>query len=126
MYKGKTVTELKKMSLNDFMLIAPARIRRSLKRGFTDEQKKLLKVLKEVREGKFKKSVKTHCRDMVVIPEMIGMLMLIHDGKSFIPVNITEEMLGHCLGEFVGTRKKVGHSAPGIGATRSSAAASVK
>lgn len=125
-YKGVTVSELRNMNLSEFMLVAPARIRRSIKRGFTEEQKKLINVLKDAREGRLKKNIRTHCRDMVVIPEMIGILIFVYDGRAFVPVQITEEMLGHYLGEFVATRKKVAHSAPGIGATRSSAAASVK
>jgi len=125
-YKGKTEQELKDMSINEFMKIAPARIRRSLKRGLTEEQKRLLKKIKKAKEGKIKKTIKTHCRNMVIIPEMLGMLILVYSGKEFKPVNITVEMLGHYLGEFVLTRKQVQHSAPGIGATRSSAAMSVK
>ena len=50
----------------------------------------------------------------------------IHNGKEFVMIKITEEMLGHRLGEFAATRKKVAHSSPGIGATRSSASLSVR
>jgi len=120
-YKGKTAEELKKMSLNEFMTLIPSRPRRSLKRGFTEEQKKLLE---RIREGK--KNIETHCRDMVIVPEMIGMMIKVHDGKTFNQVMIETEMVGHYLGEFSMTRKKVTHSAPGIGATRSSASMSVK
>ncbi|MDO8555781.1 MAG: ribosomal protein S19 family protein, partial [Nanoarchaeota archaeon] len=57
---------------------------------------------------------------MVIIPEMLGIMIHVHKGREFVPVEITPEMLGHYLGEFAQTRQKVGHSAPGIGATRSS------
>ena len=125
-YKGKTGDELNKSGLNEFMKLTTSRVRRSMKRGFTEQQKLLLKKIKLAKEGKFKKNIKTHCRDMVVLPEMLDLLIFIYDGKSFIPIKISEEMLGHYLGEFAMTRKKVSHSAPGIGATKSSAAASVK
>jgi len=125
-YKGKTGDELNKSGLNEFMKLTTSRIRRSMKRGFTEQQKLLLKKIKLAKEGKFKKNIKTHCRDMVILPEMLDLLIFIYDGKSFIPIKISEEMLGHYLGEFAMTRKKVSHSAPGIGATKSSAAASVK
>ena len=125
-YKGKTGDELNKSGLNEFMKLTTSRVRRSMKRGFTEQQKLLLKKIKLAKEGKFKKNIKTHCRNMVVLPEILDLLIFIYDGKSFIPIKISEEMLGHYLGEFAMTRKKVSHSAPGIGATKSSAAASVK
>jgi len=120
-FRGKTVEELRKLSLNEFMEFIPARQRRSLKRGFTEQQKILLK---HIRAGK--KNIETHCKDIVILPEMIGLTISIHKGKEFAPVIILEEMIGHFLGEFVMTRKKVEHSAPGIGATKSSSALSVK
>ena len=126
LFKGKTTEELKSMSIKELIGVMPARVKRTLKRGFNDQQKILLDVLKQAREGKFKKNVETHCRNMAVLPEMLGQIIYVHNGKEFVPVAITIEMLGHYLGEFAQTRKKVQHSAPGIGATRSSAAVSVK
>jgi small subunit ribosomal protein S19 len=120
-YKGKTLEELKKMSISEFKDLLPARQRRSLKRGLTDQQKILLKKVKNK-----EKDIETHCRDMVILPEMIGFMVKVYNGKEFVPVRITEEMIGHYLGEFAITRQKVEHSAPGIGATRSSASLSVK
>ena len=120
-FYGKTVEELKKMSLNEFISLIPARERRSLKRGFTDRQKSLIKRVRN-RE----KSIKTHCRDIVIVPEMLDLTIRVHNGNKFVPIIITSEMLGHRLGEFALTRSNVSHSAPGIGATRSSANLSVK
>lgn len=120
-YRGKGIEELKNMSLNELAALMPSRQRRSLKRGLTEQQKILLANIKNNSAN-----VKTHCRDMVILPEMIGKTIKIHNGKDFMPVVIAEEMIGHCLGEFTLTRKKVQHSAPGIGATKSSAALSVK
>ncbi|RMF55304.1 30S ribosomal protein S19 [Candidatus Woesearchaeota archaeon] len=119
-FYGKTLEELKKMSITEFAQILPARQKRSLLRGLPDEHKKLLKKIEK------KNNVKTHCRDMIVVPMMLNKTIRIHNGKEFVAVQIMPEMLGHYLGEFAMTRKKVGHSAPGVGATRSSAAISVR
>lgn len=120
-YYGKKLEELKQMSIEDVIKLMPSRQRRSLKRGMTEQQKKFLAKLKVA-----KKPVKTHCRDMIILPEMVGKLIQIHNGKLFVSVQLTDEMIGHYLGEFALTRQKVKHSAPGIGATKSSAAMSVK
>ncbi len=120
-FKGKTLDEVKALSLKEFAALLKSRDRRSLERGFSDAQKNLLKKIRAK-----EKNIKTHCRDMIILPEMLGIMINIHNGKSFMPVSIQPEMLGHRLGEFVLTRNKVQHSAPGIGATRSSASVSVK
>lgn len=119
--KGKTLEELKKMSANELAQILTSRQRRTIKRGMTEQQKILLKKMRAN-----EKNIETHCRDMVILPEMVGVTIRVHQGKEFVPVAIEPEMIGHYLGEFVLTRKKVAHSAPGIGATRSSASLSVK
>jgi small subunit ribosomal protein S19 len=101
--------------------LLPSRERRSLKRGLTEQQKTFLENL---RAGK--KKLKTHCRDMIVLPEMVGLLLKVHNGKTWVPVSVQPEMIGHRLGEFALTRNSVKHSSPGIGATRSSASMSVR
>jgi small subunit ribosomal protein S19 len=121
LFRGKKAEELKKLSLTEFAELLTSRERRSLKRGFTPAQKKLLEALK-----KDKRDYKTHCRDMVIIPDMLGKSIRVHNGKEFVMIKIIEDMLGHRLGEFAVTRKKVAHSSPGIGATRSSASLSVR
>ena len=126
LFRGRTLEELKKMDLSEFSQLLKSRQRRKIKHGFTDQEKMLLKRIIALKKGDRKKPIKTHVRTMMVIPEMVGLIMHIHNGKEFVPVSITEHMLGHYLGEFVITRKKVEHSAPGIGATKSSAALSVK
>ena len=63
---------------------------------------------------------------MVILPQMLGLTLRIYSGKEFIPVIITLEMLGRCLGEFALTRKSVAHSAAGVGSTRSSKAVSAR
>ncbi len=120
-FRGKTLEDLKKLSIEEFAELVPARQRRSLKRGFNDNKKKLLKKIQSNI-----KNIKTHCRDFVILPNMVGMTIRVHNGKEYAPVIIQEEMVGHFLGEFALTRKKVAHSAPGVGATRSTASLSVK
>jgi small subunit ribosomal protein S19 len=120
-YRGKNIEELKSLSFNELSALLPSRQRRILKRGLTDQQKILLAKIKND-----EKNIETHCRDLIVFPEMVGKIIRVHNGKEFLPVSIIEEMIGHCLGEFTFTRKSVAHSAPGIGATKSSAALSVK
>ena len=114
------------MPLEEFIKLLPARKQRSLSRGFTDEQKKLLKRVDNVLLGKSKKPIKTHCRDMIVLPKMVDLTIQVHAGNKYVPVLMIPQMLGKYLGEFALTRSRVAHSAPGVGATRSSAAASVK
>lgn len=115
-YKGKTLEELKKMSLEEFSKLLPSRERRSLLRGLTDRQKKLLE---EIRKGP-KKFHRTHERDMVILPEMVGVRLGVYNGKEFKSVDINFEMIGYRLGEFALTRQRTLHSAPGVGATRGS------
>lgn len=113
-YRGKTIAELQELSLEEFAKLLPARERRSIKRGFSEEQKKVLHGFKEG------KKVRTHRRDMVILPEMIGQAVEIHNGKEFINVELQPEMVGHRFGEFAPTRTRVNHGSAGVGATRSS------
>ncbi len=108
--------------MKEFIELIPARQRRSLNRGLSEEKKKFLERLKKASN----KPVKTHLRDMVITPQMIGKRIAIHNGKIFVEITVNEEMLGRYLGEFIMTRQKVQHSAPGVGATKSSAAVSVR
>ena len=119
-YRGYTFEELINMSLEDLSKLLPSRQRRSLKRGLTPEQKKLLRKVRLAKKGKYKKPIRTHSRDMIILPEMVGMTIYVHNGKEFVPVQIREEMIGHYTGEFALTRKRVQHVSPGVGATRSS------
>jgi small subunit ribosomal protein S19 len=119
-YKGKSLDELKKMSLAEFSMISKADARRKIRR-LTDADKKLI-----AKVEKSQKPVKTHNRDMVIVPVFIGKTIMIHDGKSYQPLLVMPEMIGHWFGEYAMTRRKVQHNAPGIGATRSSASMSVK
>jgi len=119
MYRGYTLEQLLEMPMDEFIKLLPARQRRSLLRGLSEEKRKLLEKIRELKSGK-RSIVRTHIRDMIILPEMVGVTVHVYNGKEFIPVTITEEMIGHYLGEFAITCKKVEHGEPGLRATRSS------
>ncbi len=122
-YRGFSLDQLQGMSMDEFIDLLPSRQRRSLHRGLTQEQRILLEKMRKVREssGEGKNIlVRTHVRDMIILPEMVGLTILVHNGKEFVPVEIKPEMTGHYLGEFAITNKPVKHGTPGIGASRSS------
>ena len=117
-FRGKSVEELTQMSLKDFVKLIPSRERRSLLR-LNDRHKKFLDSIdKKIKKNK---KIRTHLRDMVIIPKFIGLTIGVHNGKEFVNVEINEKMLGYRLGEFADTRKRISHSDPGVGATKSSA-----
>jgi small subunit ribosomal protein S19 len=107
-YKGKTLDELKSLSIEELSELFPSDLRRKIKRGFTEQEQK---VLDKIRAGK--NNVKTHARDMVVLPEMVGKKIHIYSGKEFVPITIIEEMIGMRFGELVPTRKIAKHSGGG-------------
>ncbi|MEM2937456.1 MAG: 30S ribosomal protein S19 [Candidatus Bathyarchaeia archaeon] len=122
-YRGYTLEQLQGMSMDEFINILPARQRRSLHRGLPPEQRTLLENIRKAKEAMRKGgsvTIKTHARDMIVLPEMVGLKILVHNGKEFVPVEVKPEMIGHYLGEFAITNKPVKHGTPGIGASRSS------
>ena len=113
-YRGRSLQELKDMELDGLAQLFPARQRRKLKRELTEDQKKLLQ---KMRDGK---TIRTHQRDMIVLPEMVGTTIGVHDGKTFTSFEIMPEMVGHYFGEYALTRRRVTHGSAGVGATRSS------
>lgn len=115
-YRGLSLEELQSLSLNELIKVLPSRARRSLKRGLNEEERALLKAI----ETKDKDVYRTHRREMVILPQFVGKTIAVHNGKEFKEVKIEPEMIGHYLGEFALTRKRVEHSGPGVGATRSS------
>jgi len=120
-YRGKTLEELLQMPMDEFIKLLPARQRRSLKRGFTEQQRILLEKVRKIRrEGKLNKVIKTHVRDMIILPEMVGLKFAVYNGKEFVEFQVQPEMIGHYLGEFSITTKKVEHGEPGLKATKSS------
>jgi small subunit ribosomal protein S19 len=122
-YRGKTLKELLEMPMDELAKLLPARARRSLLRGFTPAQRRLLEKVIDARQKLLYEckevTIKTHVRDMIILPVMVGLKIAIHNGKEFVPVKITPEMIGHRLGEFAPTTKQVKHGEPGLKATRS-------
>lgn len=114
-YRGKTLQNLKKLSLEEFAKLLPARQRRTINRGLGDEHKK---ILNKINDGDT--TIRTHLRDMIILPEMVGLNLEIHNGKSFERIEVIPEMLGHYFGEYSFTRKRVSHGSAGVGATKSS------
>jgi small subunit ribosomal protein S19 len=116
-FHGLTIDEVKELSMNELLPLLPSRMRRSIKRGFTPRQHKLFKDVQKADEDAV---IRTHVRDMVILPNFVGHKIAIHNGNEFQEVKIEPNMIGHYLGEFALTRKKVKHTGPGVGATRSS------
>lgn len=83
---------------------------RSVKKGPFIDKHLVEKIEQQLRSGQ-KKSIKTWSRRSVILPEMVGMNFAVHNGKKFIPVFVSENMVGHKLGEFAPTRTYHGHTA---------------
>jgi len=119
-YRGKTLEELQALSIKDLTELLPASQRRKLKRGLSDNEKKLVEDLKKG------DNVKTQLRDMIVLPSMVGKTIKVHSGKEYHSVLVQDEAIGCRLGELVLSKKRVQHSSPGVGSTKSSSNVSVK
>jgi small subunit ribosomal protein S19 len=122
-YRGYTINQLMGMPMDEFIRLLPSRQRRSLLRGLTPEQRSLFERIRKAKTASTKGKklvIRTHCRDMIILPEMVGLAISVHNGKEFAPVEIQPEMIGKYLGEFAITTGKVTHGAPGLKATRSS------
>ncbi len=113
-FRGYDLRELQKMNMDEFAELLDARKRRTIQRGLSERQTKLLKKIRR------NDHVKTQERDMIVVPEMVGKTIAVYNGQEYTDVEIEPEMIGHYLGEFTYNRQTVQHSAPGLGATRSS------
>lgn len=107
-YRGKTFDELKAMSMEQFSELLPSELRRKVKRGFSEQE---LKLIEKVKAGE--KKIKTHCRDFFITPEMVGKKLLIYNGKEFVEITIVEDMIAHRLGELAPTRKIAVHTTMG-------------
>lgn len=111
-YRGKSLQELQALSVKEFAELIPSRERRTLLRGFTDDEKKMLAKLEK------KNTVKTHSREMVILPSFVGKTIKVHNGKQFLDVIVVEEMIGKRLGQYAETRRKAGHTIGLVGKTK--------
>ena len=119
-YRGLKLEELESMSLERLFMLFNARQRRSLTRGITDGKRKLIAEIKAAKAGRITNPIKTHLRDLIILPYMVGVTVHVFTGKEFQEVVIKPEMIGHYIGEYALTSKRVSHGAPGVGASRSS------
>ncbi len=122
-YRGMNIEELRKLDTREFAKLLKSRQRRFVLRNFHVIENFAKRARKKLEKNK---AIKTHKRDIVIVPALVGMTISVYNGKEFTKITIGEEMLGHKLGEFSMTRKTVKHGAAGVGATKSSAALSVK
>jgi small subunit ribosomal protein S19 len=122
-YRGKSIEELQKLDTREFAKLLKSRPRRMLMRNFNVIEDFVKRCQKKVAKGK---QIRTQKRDIVIVPALIGMTISIHNGKEFLQLKVTEEMLGHRLGEFAMTRRFTKHGSAGIGATKGSKSLSVK
>ena len=115
--RGLTLPRLLELSLPELAKLLPARARRTITRGFNADQQRFLEALSEPPKDK---PVRTHCRDVLVLPAHVGRRVAIHNGHEYREIEVRPEMIGHAYGEFALTRRFEKHSGPGVGATRSS------
>merc|ERR1712118_302121 len=120
-YRGVDLDKLLDLSNNDLMELFRARARRKFSRGIKRAPivllKKLRKAKRETAYGEKPEAVKTHLRNMIIVPEMIGSVVGVYNGKQFINVEVKPEMVGHYLAEFSITYKPIKHGRAGMGAT---------
>jgi small subunit ribosomal protein S19 len=114
-YRGKTLDELKKLDVREFARYLESRKRRSVLRQFHEIEKFINRA--KIKNNR-NKPIRTHQREITIVPQMVGMKIYIHNGRNFVLTEIKEEMLGHALGEFALTRARVKHGKTGIGATK--------
>ena len=114
-FRGKTLEELQKLDVREFAKYLKSRQRRTVLRQFQEIEKFIARAKIKIAKNK---PVRTHYRDLVIVPAMVGMRLNIYNGRNFVPVDVIGEMLGHEFGEFSMTRVKVKHGGAGIGATK--------
>ncbi|KAG8236279.1 hypothetical protein J437_LFUL016059 [Ladona fulva] len=123
-FRGVDLDQLLDMPTEQLMELMHSRARRRFSRGLKRKPmalvKKLRKAKKEAPPNEKPEVVKTHLRNMIIVPEMVGSIVGVYNGRTFSQVEIKPEMIGHYLGEFSVTYKPVKHGRPGIGATHSS------
>lgn len=123
-FRGYNSDQIQSMSVESVLPLLNSRQRRTLDKRIgkymNDGKRKLREEIKLARDGKLKSKLKTHVRDMIILPDMIGLTINVHNGKEFYEFLIKPEMIGHYLGEYSITNKRVQHGSPGVGSSRSS------
>ena len=116
-YRGKNIEDLKKLDVREFAKYMTSRQRRTTLRQFQKIENFISRAKEKISRGK---KIRTHERDLIITPSMVGMTISIYNGKEFVPIEIRAEMLGHVLGELAPTRRKITHGSAGVGATKGS------
>ncbi|MGI0100664.1 MAG: ribosomal protein S19 family protein [Candidatus Micrarchaeaceae archaeon] len=124
-FRGKIPSELTAVPNDEYIKMINSRERRSMKRNGLLYRELAEKVEHYKKKG-ITKPIRTHVREALILPSWIGMKFEVHSGKEFKQLTITANMLGHRIGEYAYTTKRVLHSAPGIRATRGSKFLAVK
>ena len=122
-FRGKTIEELKKLDVREFSKYLNSKTKRFVLRQFQEIEKFVKRANKKAAKNK---PIKTHKRDIIIVPGLIGMKINVYNGKSFVPIIVTGEMLGHKFGEFALTRARIKHGKAGAGATKGTRAKSKK
>jgi small subunit ribosomal protein S19 len=124
-FYGLTFSQIKNKPLAELSEFLDSRARRCIKRGLVDKYAKVYSnLIKKTDAGV---PYRTHVRNLLIIPSIVGRSVSVHNGKNFIPLMISEEMLGRKIGEFVQTKSKVKHSGKkGIGATKGNSSVAKK
>jgi small subunit ribosomal protein S19 len=122
-YRGKTIEELQKLEVREFAKLVDSRQRRTILRNFQELEDFISLARKKLKN---EKKIRTHKRDLVIVPQLVGMRIYVYNGNTFVPFDITIEMLGHKFGEFSPTRTRTKHTKSGVGATKGSRAKSKK
>ena len=122
-YRGKSIEELKTLDVREFAKYLKSRQRRASLRQFQKIEDFVSRAKKKAEKNK---PIKTHDRALVIVPQLVGLKIHIHNGHEFVPIEIAKEMMGHRLGEFAVTRQKVKHGGAGVGSTKGSKAKAKK
>ena len=109
-YRGENVEKLKTVGTREFAKLVKSRARRTILRNYDIIEAFVRKIEEKAAKGKM---AKTHDRALVIVPRMVGKVIGVYNGKDFVKVMITYEMLGHRLGEFSMTRKIAKHTSLG-------------
>ena len=124
MYRGIEIHDLLDMKIHNVVKLFRSRQRRRYARGIQKKYDTLLKKLRKAKaecpEGEKPKGVRTHLRNAIILPEMVGSVVEVYRGNDFVPVDVKTDMIGHYLGEFAMTYKPTAHGKLGVGATKSS------
>jgi small subunit ribosomal protein S19 len=123
LYRGKTLEELKALDVREFAKYLKSKPRRNALRQFQEIEEFVSRVKKKVEKNK---PIRTHNRNLIIVPQLVGVKLQIYNGHEFFPVEIMKEMMGHRLGEFSPTRNKVKHGGAGVGSTKGSKAKAKK